>query len=270
MRLPDEAYARLLGFRTGLRQFERWSEEQARAAGLTPAQHQLLLAIRGHEDPRGPTIGEVADYLLLRHHSVVGLVDRADTAGLVSRHRDEQDHRVVRLRLTDAGAARLERLSALHLEELERMAPQLSGLWEGLAPERRAHGFGGPRQPQDPPMPGLSLARVYDPPGGSGTRVLVDRLWPRGLSRADAKLDQWAKDVAPSPELRQWYGHVPQRFPEFARRYRAELARAPAREVVSELRQLAKRSPVVLLTATRDIERSGAAVLKEAVAEGTP
>jgi uncharacterized protein YeaO (DUF488 family)/DNA-binding MarR family transcriptional regulator len=270
VKLPDEAYARLLGFRTGLRQFERWSEEQARAADLTPAQHQLLLAIRGHEDPRGPTIGEVADYLLLRHHSVVGLVDRADTAGLVSRHRDQQDHRVVRLRLTDAGAARLERLSALHLEELERMAPQLSGLWEGLAPERRAHGFGGPRQPQEPPMAGLSLARVYDPPSGRGTRVLVDRLWPRGLSRTDAKLDQWAKDVAPSPELRQWYGHVPQRFPEFARRYRAELARAPAREVVSELRQLAERSPVVLLTATRDVERSGAAVLKETLAEQGP
>lgn len=268
--LPDDAYARLLGLRTGLRHFERWSQEQARAAGLTPAQHQLLLAVRGHDDPRGPTIGEVADYLLLRHHSVVGLVDRADAAGLVSRHRDQQDHRVVRLKLTEAGAARLERLSALHLEELERMAPQLSGLWEGLAPERRAHGFPGPRQPQDPPTAGVSLARVYDPPSGLGMRVLVDRLWPRGVSRPQAKLDQWAKDVAPSPELRRWYGHVPERFAEFARRYRAELGRPPAREVLSELAEQAQRSPVVLLTATADLEQSGAAVLKEALTEEKP
>ena len=70
--LPDATYTRLLALRTGLRLFERWSESQARAAGLTPAQHQLLLAIRGHADPRGPTIGEVADYLLLHHNSAVG------------------------------------------------------------------------------------------------------------------------------------------------------------------------------------------------------
>ena len=75
-RIDDADYRRLLEFRTGLRRFLHWSEEQARAAGVTPAQHQLLLAIRGH-DGAGPTIGDVADYLLLRHHSAVGLVDRA-------------------------------------------------------------------------------------------------------------------------------------------------------------------------------------------------
>jgi DNA-binding MarR family transcriptional regulator len=74
--------------------------ESARAAGLTPAQHQLLLAIRGHGDPRNPTIGEVADHLLLHHNIAVDLIDRADAAGLVSRTRDEDDHRVVRLHLT--------------------------------------------------------------------------------------------------------------------------------------------------------------------------
>jgi DNA-binding MarR family transcriptional regulator len=142
--LPDEVYARLLALRTGLRQFERWSESQARAADLTPAQHQLLLAIRGHSDPRGPTIGEVADYLLLLHNSAVGLVDRADAAGLVVRTRDEDDHRVVRLRLTDEGAERLEVLSALHLEELKRLAPHLPGAWENLGPIQRTHGFPGP------------------------------------------------------------------------------------------------------------------------------
>lgn len=140
MTLPNSVYSRLLQLRTSLRHFERWSEQQARAAGLTPAQHQLLLAVRGHRDERGPTIGEVADYLMLRHHSTVELVDRADAAGLVRRQRDKEDHRVVRLRLTAAGARRLERLSSLHLEELRRLAPQLSELSEGLGPLQRTHG----------------------------------------------------------------------------------------------------------------------------------
>lgn len=138
--LPDEAYARLLTLRTGLRRFLRWSEEQAAAAGLTPAQHQLLLAIRGHPDPRGPTVGELADYLLLRHHSTVGLVDRADAAGLVTRERDADDHRVVRLHLTEDGAERLEALSALHLQELERLSLDLPAAWAGLTPRHQIHG----------------------------------------------------------------------------------------------------------------------------------
>ena len=141
MALPQSAYIRLLSLRTALRHFERWSEQQAKTAGLTPAQHQLLLAVKGHDDERGPTIGEVADYLLLRHHSAVGLVDRADAAGLVSRVRDPDDHRVVRLRLTAKGGKRLERLSALHVEELERLGPRLAALSEGLAPVQAPHGF---------------------------------------------------------------------------------------------------------------------------------
>src|SRR5919108_1411108 len=93
-------YQALLQLRTGLRRFLRWSERQAAGAGLTPAQHQLLLAIRGHPDPKGPTIGDVARYLLLRHHSAVGLVDRAESAGLVVRGPDPTNHSMVRLRLT--------------------------------------------------------------------------------------------------------------------------------------------------------------------------
>ncbi|MGH9097703.1 MAG: MarR family winged helix-turn-helix transcriptional regulator [Acidimicrobiales bacterium] len=142
MSLPDADYARLLTLRSGLRRFERWSEQQAKAAGLTPAQHQLLLAIRGHGDARGPTIGEAADYLLLRHHSTVGLVDRADAAGLVTRTRDPEDHRVVRLHLTKVGAKRLEALTALHLEELKRFNLKLSGAWRDL-PVRHPHGLPG-------------------------------------------------------------------------------------------------------------------------------
>ncbi|OYV59725.1 MAG: hypothetical protein B7Z69_06315 [Actinobacteria bacterium 21-73-9] len=130
--LSASTYARLLALRTGLRRFQHWSEQQARAQGLTPAQHQLMLAVRGHDDPRGPTIGDVADYLLLQHHSAVGLVDRAVEAGLVRRVRADDDHRVVRLALTADGARRLERLSAQHLEEIERLAPLLRGLTKGL------------------------------------------------------------------------------------------------------------------------------------------
>lgn len=125
MSLDDDDYVRLLALRTRLRRFLHWSEEQARAAGLTPAQHQLLLAIRGHDGEKAPTVGELADFLLLRHHSAVGLADRAESAGLIARIRDEDDHRVVHLRLTRKGAERLESLSAMHLVELERLGLQL-------------------------------------------------------------------------------------------------------------------------------------------------
>ncbi|MGH3560025.1 MarR family winged helix-turn-helix transcriptional regulator [Mycobacterium sp.] len=121
MGLPDEVYARLLRLRTELRRFEHWSAGQARSAGMTPMQHQLLLAIRGHGDRRGPTIGDVAEYLLLRHHSAGELIQRAETAGLVGRVRDADDQRVIRLRLTDVGSERLETLTSMHLEEVQRL-----------------------------------------------------------------------------------------------------------------------------------------------------
>ena len=130
--LDDSDYQRLLEFRDGLRRFLRFSEDQAIAVGLTPAQHQLLLAIRGHRDREGPTIGDVVDHLLLRHHSVVGLVDRAEAAGLVRRSSDPQDGRVVRLAVTHLGERRLEELTALHLEELRRLTPRLRALWTDL------------------------------------------------------------------------------------------------------------------------------------------
>lgn len=134
--LSDRTYGRLLDIRTGMRRFERWSEQQAKAAGLTAAQHQLLLAIRGHDDPRGPTIGEVADYLLLRHHSAVGLIDRAESLGLVRRVRDDDDRRVVRLSLSPKGARRLADLSKLHVEELKRLSAHFAAVSGGLAPAR--------------------------------------------------------------------------------------------------------------------------------------
>ncbi|HEY5173900.1 MAG TPA: MarR family transcriptional regulator [Acidimicrobiia bacterium] len=132
-REPDDRdYRRLLELRTGLRRFLRWSEQQATLVGITPAQHQLLLAIRGHSPREPPTIGDVADTLMLRHHSAVGLVDRAVSAGLVHRQSDPADHRVVRLHLTALGARRLRQLSGAHLEELRRLAPRMRSLWANL------------------------------------------------------------------------------------------------------------------------------------------
>jgi len=130
--LGDADYQQLLEFRDGLRRFLRWSEEQAAAVGLTPAHHQLLLAVRGHPGPDAPTVTDVAEHLQLRRHSVVGLINRAVVAGLLTRTTDKADQRVVRLSVTRLGARRLEQLSALHIEELRRMAPSLRPLWHGL------------------------------------------------------------------------------------------------------------------------------------------
>lgn len=107
----------------------------------------------------------------------------------------------------------------------------------------------------------VELRRVYDSAAESGYRVLVDRLWPRGLTKTQAGLDEWFTDAAPSSDLRRWYGHRVERFQEFARRYRAELRRPPASAAVDRLIELARDQPVTLLTATRDVEHSGALVL---------
>jgi len=132
----DVDYHRLLELRTGLRRFQYWSEESAREAGLTPSQHDLLLAVKGHPDRRGPSIGDLAAYLMLRHHSTVGLVDRAEAAGLVIRQGDAEDLRVVRIRLTPKGTRALERLTDAHSEELRRLsALRGKSLWEDLEAE---------------------------------------------------------------------------------------------------------------------------------------
>jgi uncharacterized protein YeaO (DUF488 family) len=110
----------------------------------------------------------------------------------------------------------------------------------------------------------FEVRRIYEATEVDGSyRVLVDRLWPRGVSKAKAALDEWAKDVAPGSDLRRWYGHDPARFQEFARRYRGELGREPAAEAAARLRGLARDHRVTLLTATRDVERSGARVLRD-------
>ena len=121
-------YENLLSFRTSLRRFLHWSQAQAREVGLTPAQHQLLLAVKGHPGGPGPTVGDLAGYLLLRPHSTVELIDRAEAAGLVERWGDDGDGRITRVQLTASGAQRLDQLTAAHLDELQRLAPILDQL----------------------------------------------------------------------------------------------------------------------------------------------
>ncbi len=108
----------------------------------------------------------------------------------------------------------------------------------------------------------IRVKRVYEEPDRSdGARVLVDRIWPRGVTKEDAALDQWCTAVAPSAGLRKWYGHDPGRFGEFERRYRDELANDAAVRALDELRQLARRAPLTLITATTDTDISAAEVL---------
>ena len=128
MDLTDTEFEQLLALRTGLRRFLRWSEEQARVAGVTPAQHQLLLAVRGHQSPQGPTIGEVAGYLLLRPHSASELIDRAVASGLITRSADPSNASIVRVALTALGTEKLSDLSAVHLQELAVLGPTMRAL----------------------------------------------------------------------------------------------------------------------------------------------
>jgi len=109
----------------------------------------------------------------------------------------------------------------------------------------------------------LTVSRVYDTDPGDGERILVDRLWPRGFRKGDPRIDRWLPDVAPSTELRKWYSHQPDRFDEFAARYAAELQTPEGAAALAELRDVVKAGPVTLVTATRDLEGSHVAVLKD-------
>jgi DNA-binding MarR family transcriptional regulator len=135
--LTSEDYQNLLAFRTSLRRFLHWSQTQARSVGMTPAHHQLLLAVKGHPGRKGPAVGDLAGYLLLRHHSTVELVGRAEAAGLVERWSDNEDGRIARVRLTAEGERRLDRLASAHLDELRQLAPvldQLVARWNSPGP----------------------------------------------------------------------------------------------------------------------------------------
>jgi uncharacterized protein YeaO (DUF488 family) len=114
---------------------------------------------------------------------------------------------------------------------------------------------------------GVRLKRAYEPAFSSdGERILIDRIWPRGITREEAQLDEWARELAPSTELRRWFAHDPARFDEFRRRYTAELA---AQEVkLRELRRRARAGTVTLVFAARDVEHNDAVVLADILRRG--
>jgi DNA-binding MarR family transcriptional regulator len=130
--ITSREYERLADFRYALRKFLRFSEEAARASGLTPNQHQLLLTIRGWRGPRPPSISDIAERLQLRHHSTVELVQRAVAAGLVSTSPDPLDQRRQHLHLTRAGELNLDALSLMHRDELKRFRQQMTDLLDLL------------------------------------------------------------------------------------------------------------------------------------------
>jgi uncharacterized protein YeaO (DUF488 family) len=112
------------------------------------------------------------------------------------------------------------------------------------------------------PAANVRLKRAYEPPAADdGTRILVDRLWPRGVSKEHAALDQWMKDISPSTELRQWFGHDPARWVEFRRRYAEELHQNG--ELLSQLRSLARQGPVTLVYSAHDEVHNDAIVLRD-------
>ncbi len=114
----------------------------------------------------------------------------------------------------------------------------------------------------------IKIKRVYDPPApDDGQRVLVDRLWPRGLKREDARLDEWLREIAPSDELRRWFGHDPARWEEFQTRYRRELEDAEHRAALETLRERVQRGPLTLLFAAKDAEHCNAQVLRALLEE---
>jgi uncharacterized protein YeaO (DUF488 family) len=146
------------------------------------------------------------------------------------------------------------------MSDLEARAPMIDDEPEGGGPPCWAHMF------EDHPTPDVRLRRAYEPATPEdGTRILVDRLWPRGVSKKEAALDAWAKDVAPSTELRRWFGHDPDRWEEFTRRYRKELNAHP--EALQPLLDAAAKGPLTLIYGARDTEHNEAVVLQHVIEE---
>ncbi len=134
---------------------------------------------------------------------------------------------------------------------------RLNGHTQGQLKQRQVNGDAVSK-------PQVRIKRVYDPPSEEdGQRVLVDRLWPRGLKREDARLDDWLREIAPSDELRRWFGHDPARWEEFARRYRQELADGAHQTALERLRERTQYGPLTLLYAAKDAEQNNARVLRE-------
>jgi len=298
--LGEELFRELLELRTELRRFLHWSETRARAAGVTPAQHQLLLVVRGHDGASGPTINDVAEALLLKHHSAVELVQRAEVAGLVARQVDAEDHRVVRVSLSTAGYEALARLAPLHIEEIRRLrasghaltggdeegvrAGQASVL-PGPGPQRGGNDTWAGPAPADAVTPagtasagsssaGSSVLEVVvqdigsAPGAGSAWRVLVDRRWPTGVRADDAPFDEWLASLAPPPGLLRAMGDVVDPFGKLAAAYLALLRDGHTAEL-DRLVAVSRTRGLVLVTSAPDPTRSPAAVVVQALEERT-
>lgn len=112
----------------------------------------------------------------------------------------------------------------------------------------------------------VNIRRAYDKPGArDGVRILVDGLWPRGVSKAELKIGAWEKSIAPSSALRRWYGHDPEKWPEFCKRYRDELKEPPRKEALDRLIAMAGQGTLTLVFGARDADRSNAAVIAELI-----
>jgi DNA-binding MarR family transcriptional regulator len=149
LELEQRDYQVLAEFRYQVRRFLHFSEQAARAAGVEPQQHQLLLAIQGLPDGHEPTIGELAERLQLQHHSADELVDRAEKRGLVQRRRAQTDRRRVLVTLTPDGSALLRGLAVSHREELRAAAPALRRALAALDPDLNSHMSGANQEPDD-------------------------------------------------------------------------------------------------------------------------
>jgi DNA-binding MarR family transcriptional regulator len=155
--LSDTEYRALAEFRHRLRRFLAFSEEQARSAGLNPQQHQLLLALRGF-GAEPPSVGELAERLVLKHHSAVELVDRLERQKMVARQRSASDRRLARVTLTARGARLLQRLTLAHREELQRTGPDLARALGSLL--RQGRGRSSAVEPRARSKPGKRAVRT--------------------------------------------------------------------------------------------------------------
>ena len=148
--LKEADYQNLADFRYQIRRFLHFSEEASRQQGLEPQQHQMILAVHTLDRPDGPTVGRLAEFLLIRHHSAVGLIDRLAKRRLVERVRGAGDHRQVRVQLTASGEKKLRRLSEAHREELRHTGPALAhALGELLRPEHQGEEDAGASPQRD-------------------------------------------------------------------------------------------------------------------------
>jgi uncharacterized protein YeaO (DUF488 family)/DNA-binding MarR family transcriptional regulator len=263
MAIDKSDYSKLLRIRTEIRSFLKWSESQAKLVGLTPAQHQLLLAIKGHEGDQHPTVSDLTDYLLIKNNSCVELVDRAVKANLIKKKRDNKDFRNIRVSLTKLGESKIERLSNLHIEELKRLTENINSVTLTFLNKDSSHFDGETNNvSQIAGNPKFILTSVYshNPPHRSQC-YLIDRLWPRGITKLDKPFEFWFKNVTPSNDLRKFYSHNPDRFDEFSIRYKEELDETLPNSEIRQLISAANHGAVYLMTATKDLSLSHGNIL---------